>query len=279
MKKSLFVVVGCTCYFNNAISQENQVNLSLKPKLLFNKVDVSHDDFLDDAVHSKNQIGGSVEIGYQRITKFGFTYGGSIDFGYHAERINLYYPKLNLMRFDGEFSGMIFNEDINTGFAYFAVGPTVGYEFRMNSSSSFWVEFAAKKIIPLTSNKENVPVTALDNLNNETSAFAFYDRKFTNEGYSFIGPLLIEGAITYHFNSARGKRKYYVGIMSTLSSNSFSQPSGLERVQNGNFILKDFVIGPWGERYGSEGQENYYEVVRNKFVSIGLKIGVNLFTF
>lgn len=283
MKKTLFALLTTTNLLAiPALAQENHLNVSFKPRLALNNLDVYHDDFMNNALSSGQELGWSFDFVYKRVTPSGLIYGAGIDVGRYTESISIRYDDLNDFRADGQFENVSYQKNIHSQWGYLSVGPFIGYEYNLdkNATKSIAIEFGIKYLFAFEGSDETTALMAKSAIDQRELKFGSYTWARGNTGYWYLGPILMEGAITYNFSLGHTKRQFFAGIMGTLNAFFFNAPGrDLSNNQSGNFMLGDFTTDINGRtQYGTPGG-TYYEVLANKHTSIGLKLGMNLYRF
>lgn len=283
MKKILFtLLIATNLSAIAAFAQENHLNISFKPRLALNNLDVYHDDFMNNALSSGQELGWSVDLAYKRVTPSGLIYGGSIDVGRYTESISIRYDDLNDFRADGQFKNVSYQKNIHSQWGYLSVGPFIGYEYNLdkNATKSIAIEFGIKYLFAFEGSDVTTPLTAKSALDQKELKFGSYSWVRGNGGHWYLGPILMEGAITYNFSLGHTKRQFFAGIMGTLNAFFFNAPGrDIANNQSGNFMLGDFTTDINGRKEYGRSEGTYYEVLANKFTSMGIKLGMNLYRF
>ncbi|HTO17443.1 MAG TPA: hypothetical protein VLZ83_16880 [Edaphocola sp.] len=280
MKKTLFSF--CLLLLTiNGIAQKNNIDFSFNPKIWLNQYDVYHDEFMNDAIQNRNAMpAASFNFDYSHKTPYGLIYGAGIRLGFYQESFDVIYRNLAGFRADHTIDHRISITNFYNRYGYASIGATFGYSKKLNKqSNSIDILFGIMKMLPFNGEDVSGNIAVSKQFHYEETIIANYDWGKGSGGYAFSGPYLLEGAIVYHFTPFKTKRSFFVGINSSINAFFFNAPGRSGNTQSGMFILNDFYTDIDGNKSYGNPDKIYGEVIANKFISLGVKLGMNLYNF
>ncbi|HTO17441.1 MAG TPA: hypothetical protein VLZ83_16870 [Edaphocola sp.] len=279
--KKIIILLSFSAIVINSFAQRNTIDMAFNPKIWLNQYDVYHDKFMNDAIQNRNAMpAASFNFDYSHKTPYGLIYGAGIQLGFYQEQFYVIYDNLRGFREDGRLDNRISVTEFNNRYGYASIGANIGYSLKLSKpNNSLDFQFGIMKMLPFNGEYITDEIIVTEFITREPLGIADYYWFKGSGGTLFKGPTLFEGVITYRFTPKKLNRSFFVGLSGSYNA-SFRNGDGLfDNPHSGFFALWEFQTQINGERKYGDPNNIYGEIIANKFISLGVKLGMNLFNF